>query len=72
MNTVTDKMKQAGNDIAAHLTDASIHKACAGLAGCPELNVDDYPAENRDLIRAYLAEEIDSVTAIYLAMSRVK
>ena len=72
METITDKMKQAGSDIAMHLTDACIRRTCAGLGGCPNLDMQDFPAEYHDLIQAYLDDEIDSVSAIFIAMTRAK
>jgi hypothetical protein len=72
METITETMKQAGNEIAEHLVDANIRKNMGGLGGCPEFDINDFPSAYHDLIEAYLAQEIDSVTAIYIAMERVK
>lgn len=70
---VTEAMRKAGSDIACLLMDASIAKCMNGLGGGKSW--DEWCAEtvsNRDLCVAYLNEEIDSVTAIYLAMERAK
>lgn len=64
-------MKAAGNLMASDLMDATIAKDMNGLGGSKnweEYELDD--KENADLIKAYLSNEIDSVTAIYIAMSR--
>ena len=66
--TVTEEMKKAGNDIASRLYDASISKALGG-------NLDEWLDEdvpNRDIILLYLEGEIDSVTAICMAMDRAR
>lgn len=71
--TVTEAMNKAGNDIAAELMTASVAKSMNGLGGSPTyeewLNKE---VANRDLCIAYSKSEIDSVTAIYLAMVRAK
>jgi len=59
---LTDAMIRAGNLMASSLYDASVCK-CLG-----EHNYTNPP--NLDIIERYLNEEIDSVTAIYLAMQR--
>lgn len=71
--TVTEAMNQAGNDIAAELVTASVAKTMHGLGG--SLTYEEWlnkEVENRDLCIAYSKSEIDSVTAIYLAMMRAK
>ncbi len=71
--TVTEAMNQAGNDIAAELMAASVAKSMNGLGG--SLTYEEWlnkEVENRDLCIAYSKSEIDSVTAIYLAMMRAK
>lgn len=73
MKKVTEEMKEAGNKIASELMDASISKSVGGLGG--SRTWEDYKnankeIENFDLISAYINKEIDSVTAIYLAMDR--
>ena len=70
---VTAEMIQAGNAMACVLTDAGIAKCMNGLGGSKTW--DEFVAQdikNRDLVLAYLDERIDSVTAIYLAMSRAR
>ena len=70
---VTKAMNQAGNDIATELVTASVAKSMDGLGG--SLTYDEWlnkEVANRDLCIAYSKSEIDSVTAIYLAMVRAK
>ena len=59
-NNITAKMIQAGNDIASACFDAQINKALK----VPE--DDDFVADgpNKDLVEAYVKEEITSVEAI--------
>ena len=73
MTYVTDAMRQAGSDIASALMNGSIAKSMDGLGGSKpwsEFVGDDAP--NKDLVLAYLSGEIDSMTAIYVAMERAK
>lgn len=73
MTTVTEEMRKAGSAIASALMDAGVAKCMNGLGGSKtwdEWVCEDVP--NKDLIVAYLNEEIDSITAIYLAMERAK
>lgn len=70
---VTEAMNKAGNDIAAELMTASVAKSMNGLGG--SLTYEEWlnkEVANRDLCIAYSKSEIDSVTAIYLAMVRAK
>lgn len=61
-----------GNDIAAHLCDASVQKALGNnkLGGCKPFDLHNFPEKYQDLIAAYINNEIDSITAIYIAMER--
>lgn len=70
---VTDEMQKAGNDLADRLVNASIAKSLDGLGGSQTWE-QWLSAEmpNRDLVPAYLEDRIDSVTALYLAMSRAR
>lgn len=71
--TVTEAMNKAGNDIAAELMTASVAKSMNGLGG--SLIYEEWlnkEVANRDLCITYSKSEIDSVTAIYLAMVRAK
>jgi hypothetical protein len=70
---VTDAMRKAGSDIADNLMSATVSKAMGGIGGSKTWS--EYlenPPQNLDLIEAYVENEIDSVTAIYLAMARAK
>lgn len=73
MTSVTNQMNEAGSKIASALMSASVSKCMNGLGGSKTFDEwlgDDI--ENKDLVISYLNEEIDSVTAIYLAMERAK
>ena len=69
---VTAGMAEAGSQIASDLVGASISFHMGGLGGAK--NWEEFEAghsgRNMDLIRRYINDEIDSVTAIYLAMHR--
>lgn len=67
---VTAEQVAAGQRISSELTNASIRKSFGGMGGCKELNLDDF--HYKDLVRAYLDNEIDSVAAIYLAMKELE
>lgn len=70
---ITEAMNKAGNNIASELLGASIAKSMNGLGG--SLTYEEWlnkSIANRDLCIAYSKNEIDSVTAIYLAMVRAK
>ena len=72
---ITQEMKDAGNLIASELVSASMSKSMGGIGGC--LSWSDFLTvhkdnPNLDLIKSCVKEEIDSVTAIYIAMERKK
>lgn len=71
---VTEEMRKAGSDISSDLIDASVSYSCGGLGGSKQWDQFEslYEGTNMDLIKMYLAHEIDSVTAIYIAMHRAK
>lgn len=62
--SVTEQMKQAGNEIASYLIDATIEKVVTHA-----FNIKKYEDKYQQLILDYLDEKIDSVTAIYIAMN---
>lgn len=71
--TVTEEMNLAGHKIASDLVSANVAKCMGGLGGAKsweEFESLYLNSENLDLIRQYVEGEIDSVTAIYLAMAR--
>lgn len=74
MNIVTEKMRQAGSNMASALMDAQISKCMGELDGSRDWEqfVKGHGYKNIDLIELYLKEKIESVTAIYLAMCREK
>lgn len=61
---VSEKMVDAGNEIAEHLTSASI----TYQTNRKRFDLEDYPLQYRDLIYKYVTNKIDSVEAIYIAM----
>jgi len=63
---VTREMIEAGNDFASQAADANILKTM----GCLLWKKDKF--KNLDLIEAYLNNEIDSVTGVYVAMERAR
>ena len=62
---VTKDMAEAGNKIAAELVNAELLKSTNGIGEFKN----SYRGEYSDIIGQYLAGEIDSVTAIYIAMN---
>ena len=64
---VTDKMKKAGNDIANFLINANIENEMFNT-----FDVKKYPKKYRNIIQLQINDEIDSVTAIYMAMEMEK
>ena len=72
MYIVTEAMKKAGTDIAKNLKDAEIASSMGKLSGIDEWEAwtKNYDGKNMDLIRQYLDNKIDSLTAIYTAMHR--
>jgi len=70
---VSTAMIQAGNDFASHAMTASIAKSMGELGSTTahrQWQMDQ--CKNLDLIEAYLNDEIDSVTGIYVAMDRAR
>jgi len=70
---VTAKMRFSGNQIASALMDAICAKSIDGLGGGPswmKWKDENQSRPNFDLALAYAQDEIDSVTAIYVAMRR--
>lgn len=68
---ITEKMKQAGEEISSDLIEVSLIKDMGGIGGSKTLD-EFYQScgNNSDLIQAYAEGEIESVEAIYLAMNR--
>ena len=66
-HNVSKEMQIAGNELAAELMAATFAKS---IESNWDNFVSEYKGDNLDLIKAYIAEEIDSVTAIYIAMER--
>ena len=73
MIVVTDKMREAGSQIASDMMDARVSYHMGGLGGAKdweEFEAHHKDNNNMDLIHQYVNDEIDSVTAIYIAMHR--
>ena len=69
---VTEEMREAGSQIASDLMDAQVSFCLGGLGGSKEWEEFEsfHCGKNMDLIKQYANGEIDSVTAIYIAMHR--
>ena len=69
---VTEEMREAGSQMASDLMDAQISVHINGLGGSKDWEEfeSSHSGKNMDLIRQYVNGEIDSVTAIYIAMHR--
>lgn len=69
---VTEKMREAGSKMASDLMDAQVLLCLAKPSG--NLDWEEFEAyhgsENIDIIKQCCNGEIDSVTAIYIAMHR--
>lgn len=69
----TEKMIKAGQDWASLATDAHIAKSMGKLGSTKKQRAWQLSNfKDTDLIEAYLNNEIDSVTGIYMAMERAK
>ena len=58
----TEEQQRRGRQVAAEMIDAT----CARAFDANNFDVTDY--EFAEIVELYLAEEIDSVTGIYMAM----
>ncbi len=68
---VTDAMREAGEEIASLLMTAQVAKCMNGLGGSKTYGEWlETEMKNKDLVIAYLNDEICSVEAIYIAMGR--
>jgi hypothetical protein len=69
---VTEEMREAGSKIASDLIVAKAVFRMRGLSGSIDWEEFEsaHSGKNMDLIKQYVAEEIDSVTAMYTAMHR--
>lgn len=69
---VTEEMREAGSQIASDLIDAQVSFNMGGLGGSKTWDEFEsfHCGKNMDLIKQYVKGEIDSVTAIYIAMHR--
>ena len=69
---VTEEMREAGSQIASDLMNAQVSFHVRGLGGSKDWDEFEsfHGGKNMDLIKQYVNGEIDSVTAIYIAMHR--
>lgn len=72
MGTVTEEMREAGAQVASDILDALVSFQMDGLGGSKKWTefASGHSGKNMDLIKQYVNGEIDSVTAIYIAMHR--
>jgi len=71
MRRLPEHVVNAGDSIADHLMSATINKGFGGdLGGCPNFDIDDYPAEYHEYIKAYLTEDMHATEIIYLVMEK--
>ena len=64
------KQVKAGNEVATEMFDASIQKSMYGMGGCKKFKISNF--KYKAIVRAYLNEEIDSVTGIWIAMQEAE
>lgn len=71
-SVVTEEMREAGRDVAEALTDVSIALTLGGMQGINTWDeyASEYSGDNLDLLKLYASNEINAVTAIYVAMHR--
>ena len=62
----TQKMIDAGNEVASEMFDASIQKALGGLGGCKQLKFSRF--KHKKIVKLHIENKIDSVTGIFMAM----
>ena len=67
---VSREMIAAGNDVAAHMFEIQTRRTTHDVTEVERM-IDEVSSDNKDLLRTYLHNQIDTVTAIYIAMQRV-
>lgn len=74
MKKLNELVISEGNAVASELMDASISYALGGREGLSvnEFDINNFSPRFHDVILAYLEDEIDSVTAIYIVMNRTE
>lgn len=72
MTRITEEMVSAGREVARDLITANICKNMNGLGGCKTWEEFKATCKHLVLCEQYLNDEIDSVTAIYLAMAQAE
>lgn len=63
---------EVGEKIRTCLFNASARKSLEGRGKCPIFNLNDFPAEFHDLIKAFVDEKLSAVEATYIAMRRAE
>lgn len=71
---ITEAMRNEGSEMAKILISVQIEIGLGGLGGCSQFDVTAFPERFRDLILLFIDsnEEFDSVSAIFVAMDRVR
>jgi len=64
------KQVKAGNEVATEMFDASIQRGMKGLGGCKKFKASNF--KYKAIVHAYVKEEIDSVTGIWIAMQEAE
>ena len=67
MNLPTEEQIENGNVIASEIVDLGISKDMYPLGGCKKF--DTSTSKFKDILDLFFEDKIDSVTAIYLAMT---
>jgi len=62
----SEEQIKAGEDVAGEMMDAGIEHGNSSLGGCRKFNIDNY--KYKEIIQAYIKNEIQSVTGIWIAM----
>lgn len=64
--------RHIGDKLSECLVTAQVRSSMGGLGGSPKFDLRDYPEELRDLIKAFVDDELSAVEATYIAMRRAE
>lgn len=64
--------RHVGDKLSECLVTAQVRSSMGGLGGSPKFDLNDYPEELRDLIKAFVDDELSAVEALYIAMRRAE
>jgi len=64
------KQIQAGHEAASEMIDAGIQRSMNGMGGCKKFKISNF--KYKAIVRAYLKEEIDSLTGMWIAMQEAE